>query len=198
MGCLVALGATSLVNSYPWPKGVVDRYVVEKAITVPPEGLFISHGYAVPVLIAIGIGALMTFLATRTRFGRYVYATGGNPEAAELAGINTKKLTVMIFALMGGLAAVSASISSARLDSATNALGQFDELYVIAAAVIGGTSLAGGLGTIYGAMLGALVMQSLQSGMTLLNFESAYKDMVVGSVLVIAVFIDQVYRRRVK
>ena len=142
VGCLVALGAPWLVNSYPWPKGVVDRYVVEKAITVPPEGLFISHGYAVPVLIAIGIGALMTFLATRTRFGRYVYATGGNPEAAELAGINTKKLTVMIFALMGGLAAVSASISSARLNSATNALGQFDELYVIAAAVIGGTSLA--------------------------------------------------------
>ena len=198
VGCVVALGATWLVNSYPWPKGVVDRYVAEKAFTVPPEGLFISHGYAVPVLIAIGIGALMTFLATRTRFGRYVYATGGNPEAAELAGINTKKLTVMIFALMGGLAAVSACISSARLDSATNALGQFDELYVIAAAVIGGTSLAGGLGTIYGAMLGALVMQSLQSGMTLLNFESAYKDMVVGSVLVIAVFIDQVYRRRVK
>ena len=79
VGCIVALGATWLVNSYPWPKGVVDRYAVEKAITVPPEGLFISHGYAVPVLIAIGIGALMTFLATRTRFGRYVYATGGNP-----------------------------------------------------------------------------------------------------------------------
>ena len=91
---LSLLAQLALVNSYPWPKGVVDRYVVEKAITVPPEGLFISHGYAVPVLIAIGIGALMTFLATRTRFGRYVYATGGNPEAAELAGINTKKLTV--------------------------------------------------------------------------------------------------------
>jgi D-xylose transport system permease protein len=197
-GCVLALGASMLVNAYPWPKGVVDRYVAENAITVPPEGLFISHGYAVPVLIAIGIGALMTFLATRTRFGRYVYATGGNPEAAELAGINTKRLTLMIFALMGGLAAISASISSARLDSATNALGQFDELYVIAAAVIGGTSLAGGLGTIYGAMLGALVMQSLQSGMTLLNFQSAIKDMVVGSVLVFAVFVDQVYRKRVK
>ena len=77
-------------------------------------------------------------------------------------------------------------------------LGQFNELYVIAAAVIGGTSLAGGIGTIYGAMLGALVMQSLQSGMTLLNFDSASSDMVVGSVLVFAVFLDQVYRRRVK
>ena len=197
-GCAAVLATTWLVNSYHWPKGVVDRYAQATGITVPPEGLFIGFGYSVPVLIALGVGAVMTFLANRTRFGRYVYAIGGNPEAAELAGINTKKITVMIFSLMGMLAAVSASISSARLDSATNALGQFDELYVIAAAVIGGTSLAGGLGTIYGAMLGALVMQSLQSGMTLLNFESATKDMVVGAVLVFAVFIDQVYRRRVK
>jgi D-xylose transport system permease protein len=197
-GCILALGVTWLVNSYYWPKGVVDRYVQATGIEVPPEGINIAFGYSVPVLIAMAVGLCMTFLATRTRFGRYVYATGGNPEAAELAGVNTKKLTVMIFALMGVLAAISASISSARLDSATNALGQFDELYVIAAAVIGGTSLAGGLGTIYGAMLGALVMQSLQSGMTLLNFESATKDIVVGCVLVFAVFVDQVYRRRVK
>jgi D-xylose transport system permease protein len=197
-GCLLVLGATWLVNSYYWPKGVVDRYVAETGVEVPPEGLFISFGYSIPVLIALGIGIAMTFLANRTAFGRYIYATGGNPEAAVLAGINTKRLTVMVFGLMGGLAAVSACISSARLDSATNALGQFDELYVIAAAVIGGTSLAGGLGTIYGAILGALVMQSLQSGMTLLNLESAIKDMVVGSVLVFAVWIDQVYRRRVK
>ena len=150
-----------------------------------------SFGYSIPVLIALVVGVAMTFVANRTRFGRYVYAIGGNPEAAELAGINTKKITLMVFSLMGMLAAISASISSARLDSATNALGQFDELYVIAAAVIGGTSLAGGLGTIYGAMLGALVMQSLQSGMTLLNFDSATKDMVVGCVLVFAVFVDQ-------
>jgi D-xylose transport system permease protein len=162
------------------------------------EGLVYYHGYAIPVLIVLAVGFLMTFLATRTRLGRYIYATGGNPEAAELAGINTRRLTVQVFMLMGALVAVSAIIASARLDSATNSLGQFNELYVIAAAVIGGTSLAGGIGTIYGAMLGALLMQSLQSGMTLLNFQSAYKDMVVGFVLVLAVFVDQVYRRRVK
>ncbi len=197
VGCFLVLGITWVINSYYWPKGVVDRYVAQAGITVPPEGLFIPFGYSVPVLIALAIGLVMTFMAKRTRFGRYIYATGGNPEAAELAGINTKLLTLKIFALMGALAAVSACISSARLDSATNSLGQFDELYVIAAAVIGGTSLAGGLGTIYGAILGALVMQSIQSGMTLLNFESAYKDMVVGSVLVFAVWVDQFYRRRV-
>jgi D-xylose transport system permease protein len=197
-GCIAVLGITWVLNSYYWPKGVVDRWAQATGNTIPPEGLNIPFGYSIPVLIALGVGIVMTFLANRTRFGRYVYAIGGNPEAAELAGINTKKITVLIFSLMGTLAAMSASISSARLDSATNALGQFDELYVIAAAVIGGTSLAGGLGTIYGAMLGALVMQSLQSGMTLLNFESATKDMVVGCVLVFAVFIDQLYRRRVK
>jgi len=197
-GCAVVLGITYVVNSYYWPKGVVDRWAQATGITLPPEGLNIAFGYSIPVLIALGVGIAMTFLANRTRLGRYIYAIGGNPEAAELAGINTRKITVMVFALMGTLAAISASISSARLDSATNALGQFDELYVIAAAVIGGTSLAGGLGTIYGAMLGALVMQSLQSGMTLLNFESATKDIVVGCVLVFAVFVDQVYRRRVK
>ena len=141
----------------------------------------------------------MTFLATRTRFGRYIYATGGNPEAAELAGINTKRLTVMVFTLMGCLVAVSAIISSARLNAATNALGQFNELYVIAAAVIGGTSLAGGIGTIYGAMLGALVMQSLQSGMTLLNFESAVQGHGRGRRCWSSrCSLDQVYRRRVK
>lgn len=197
-GCLAVLGVTSIVNSYYWPKGVVDRWAQQTGVTLPPEGLNIAFGYSIPVLIALGIGIAMTFLANRTRFGRYIYAIGGNPEAAELAGINTRKITVLVFTLMGMLAAVSASISSARLDSATNALGQFDELYVIAAAVIGGTSLAGGLGTIYGAMLGALVMQSLQSGMTLLNFESATKDIVVGCVLVFAVWIDQVYRQNVK
>lgn len=218
-GCSLALAAAWLVNSYPWAPKVIENYAKNNGIAIPPgvenadgnaicmagdkvvrcaEGLVYYHGFAIPVLIALGVGFIMTFMATRTRFGRYVYATGGNPEAAELAGINTKRLTVLIFSAMGGLAAISAAISSARLDSATNALGQFDELYVIAAAVIGGTSLAGGLGTIYGAMLGALVMQSLQSGMTLLNFESAVKDMVVGSVLVFAVWIDQIYRRRVK
>ena len=99
---------------------------------------------------------------------------------------------------MGVLVGVGSIITSARLNAATNSLGQSNELYVIAAVVIGGTSLSGGIGTFSGAMLGALLMQSLQSGMTLLNFESAYRDMVVGAVLVAAVFVDQFYRRSVK
>jgi D-xylose transport system permease protein len=140
----------------------------------------------------------MTFLANRTRFGRYVFAIGGNPEAAELSGINTKRVLTKVFALMGLLAGISACISTARLQSATNATGTLDELYTIASAVIGGTSLAGGTGTIYGAMLGAVVMQSLQSGMVLLGVDAPLQNIVVGLVLVAAVWIDTLYRRHVK
>ena len=195
IGIAAVIGAVMVMNAYPWPKGIVRRYAAENNIEIPEGGLFISHGFAIPILIAIGVGIAMTFLATRTRFGRYVFAIGGNPEAAELAGINTRKMTMMIFALMGGLTGIAAVIASARLKSATLALGQFDELYVIAAAVIGGTSFAGGIGTIYGAILGALVMQSLQSGMVLIGFDAAIQQMVVGGVLVIAVFLDNLYRR---
>ncbi|MGO8799223.1 MAG: sugar ABC transporter permease [Roseiarcus sp.] len=196
IGCFVALGATWVVNDYPWPERVAANYAAAHNIVVPEGGLFIPTGYAIPVLMALVAGVVMTFMATRTRFGRYVYAIGGNPEAAELAGINTKRITVLVFMVMGVLAAISGCIESARLDSATNVLGQFEELYVIAAAVIGGTSLAGGVGTIYGALIGALVIQSLQSGMVLLGFDSAFQEMVVGVVLVGAVGIDTFYRRR--
>jgi len=198
VGCAIVIGFVMLVNSHPWPKGIVRQYAAANDITVPAEGLFISHGFAIPVLIMLAVGIVMTFLATRTRFGRYVFAIGGNPEAAELAGINVRWVTLKIFALMGALAGLSAVIASARLNSATNALGTFDELYVIAAAVIGGTSLAGGIGTIYGAILGAVVMQSLQTGMVLIGFDAAVQQLVVGSVLVLAVFLDTLYRRRAK
>ena len=195
VGITAVIGAVMVMNAYPWPKGIVKRYAAANNIEVPESGLFISHGFAIPILIAIGVGIAMTFLANRTRFGRYVFAIGGNPEAAELAGINTRKMTLLIFALMGALTGIAAVIASARLKSATLALGQFDELYVIAAAVIGGTSFAGGIGTIYGAILGALVMQSLQSGMVLIGFDAAIQQMVVGGVLVLAVFLDNLYRR---
>jgi len=195
LGCGFILGFVVLVNSYPWPKGIVKQYAAANNIDTPIEEIFISHGFAIPVLILMGVGVLMTILTTRTRFGRYVFAIGGNPMAAELAGINTKWVTVKIFALMGTLCGLAAVIASARLGSATNNLGTLDELYVIAAAVIGGTSFSGGVGTIYGAILGALVMQSLQTGMVLIGFDAAIQQMVVGAVLVSAVWIDSIYRR---
>ena len=196
VGWATIIGAVLLVNSYPWPKGIVRQYGTR--IGQDLEGTFISHGFAIPVLILITVGICMTILVTRTRFGRYVFAIGGNPEAAALAGIDTKWVTMKVFALMGMLTAIAAVIASARLNSATNALGTLDELYVIAAAVIGGTSLAGGVGKIYGAILGALVMQSLQSGMVLIGFDSAIQRIVVGVVLVLAVYLDILYNKRVK
>ncbi|GIL00684.1 MAG: sugar ABC transporter permease [Alphaproteobacteria bacterium] len=198
VGCGFVVAVVLLVNSYPWPVGIVRQYAEARGIEIPDGGLFIAHGFAIPVLILLAVGIAMTFIATRTRFGRYVFAIGGNPEAAELAGINTRWVTLKVFALMGFLCGLSAVIASARLNSATNALGTLDELYVIASAVIGGTSLAGGLGTIYGAILGALVMQSLQTGMVLVGFDSAVQQIVVGTVLVVAVLMDTIYRRRAR
>ncbi|HEX3504677.1 MAG TPA: sugar ABC transporter permease [Xanthobacteraceae bacterium] len=196
LASLLILGAVAVANAYPWPIGSVRRYAQANHIVLPEGGLFIAHGLAIPVLIAIAVGIAMTFLATRTRFGRYVYAIGGNPEAAELAGINTRWVIVKVFMLMGLLTAISAAISIARLDAATNSEGTLAELLVIAAAVIGGTSLAGGTGTVAGAMLGAVLMQSLQSGMVLLGVDTPLQNIVVGVVLVLAVWLDTAYRRR--
>jgi D-xylose transport system permease protein len=196
VACVLVLAAVAIVNAYPRPIGSVRRYAEANHIALPEGGLFISHGIAIPVLIAIGVGVAMTFLSTRTRFGRYVYAIGGNPEAAELAGVNTRWVIVKIFMLMGVLAAIGGAVSIARLNAATNSEGTLAELLVIAASVIGGTSLAGGVGTVAGAMLGAVLMQSLQSGMVLLGVDMPLQSIVVGAVLVVAVWLDTVYRRR--
>ena len=196
VACALIVAAVAIANAYPWPAGSVRRYAELNHIALPEGGLFIAHGIAVPVLIAIGVGVVMTFLATRTRLGRYVYAIGGNPEAAELAGVNTRWVIMKIFMLMGLLAAIAGAISIARLNAATNSEGTLAELLVIAAAVIGGTSLAGGVGTVAGAMLGAVLMQSLQSGMLLLGVDTPVQNVVVGAVLVIAVGLDTLSRRR--
>jgi D-xylose transport system permease protein len=148
------------------------------------------------VIVLIGVIIVMTFLATRRRFGRYVYAIGGNPEATELAGINTKWTIMKTFILMGVLCAISAAIATARLDGATLDLGEGYELYVIAAAVIGGTSFAGGIGTIPGAVLGALVMSSLAYGLSFIGLSAPIQDIVAGIVLVAAVAFDTINRRR--
>jgi D-xylose transport system permease protein len=168
------------MNAYARPK------------TDPP----IAQGIPIPVLIVLAVVILMTVIARTTKFGRYIYAMGGNPEAAILAGINTKFITLMVFTLMGTLSALAGAVLSARLQSGGNSMGELNELYVIAAAVIGGTSLAGGYGTVAGAILGAVFMQSLQSGMVLLNLNSSVIQVVIGLVLIGAVWIDVLYRKR--
>jgi D-xylose transport system permease protein len=198
IGCLIVLGAVWLANSYPWPAQLASQYAERHGIVEPEGGLKIPTGIAYPVVILIGVALIMTYVARRRRFGRYVYAIGGNPEAAELGGINVRRTVAMTFVLMGVLCAISAAVQTARLNAAVTGLGVSNELDVISAAVVGGTSFAGGIGTIPGAVLGAVVMQSLRSGMVLLKVDSPTQDVYVGIVLVVAVGIDSWVRRRAR
>ncbi len=189
------LGFVATLNAYDIPKARLKRIFEANGETLP-EGLTMGYGIPYSVLLLIVIAIVMTVVASRTRLGRYIFATGGNPDAAELSGINTRFLTVKIFAIMGALCALAAAVAAARLGFSTNDIGTLDELRVIAAAVIGGTALAGGIGTIYGAILGALIMQSLQSGMAMVGVDAPLQNIVVGVVLVLAVLVDIIYRKR--
>ena len=191
----VILGFIWILNSYQVPAARLRRIFEARGETLP-EGYTEAYGLPYSVLLLIVIAIVMTVVARRTRLGRYIFATGGNPDAAELSGINTRLLTVKIFAIMGALCALSAVVASARLTNHSNDIGILDELRVIAAAVIGGTALAGGIGTIYGAILGALIMQSLQSGMAMVGVDAPLQNIVVGAVLVLAVLVDIIYRKR--
>ncbi|MBT0955870.1 sugar ABC transporter permease [Alphaproteobacteria bacterium KMM 3653] len=196
-GLLSALiiGFVWIMNSYEIPTRRLER-LFEARGEIMPEGYTEGYGVPISVFLLIAIAIAMTVIARKTRLGRYIFATGGNPDAAELSGINTRLLTVKIFGLMGALCALSAVVASSRLANHTNDIGTLDELRVIAAAVIGGTALSGGIGTIYGAILGALIMQSLASGMAMMGVDAPLQNIVVGAVLVFAVWIDIQYRKR--
>ena len=153
------------------------------------------QGIPIPVLIWATVALVLSFIVHRTRFGRYIFAMGGNPEAAALVGIPVRRVTMMLFALIGVLITIAAIISIARLNAGTNSLGTSMELYVIAAAVIGGTALAGGSGSISGSVLGALIMQSIDSGMLLLDVSIGMRYVIIGQVLIVAVVFDVIYRR---
>ncbi|MEO6578409.1 MAG: sugar ABC transporter permease [Candidatus Limnocylindria bacterium] len=196
LGCAAAIGLAAFANANHWPKGLATQFAQDHGITEPSGGLQIPTGFPWPILLVIGVTIAMTFLATRRRFGRYVYAYGGNPDAAELAGINTRWTIMKVYILMGVLCAVAAAIGAARLNGATLDVGQSDELYVIAAAVVGGTSFAGGIGTIPGAVLGAFVMQSLAYGLSFNGVNSPTQNVVAGIVLILAVGFDTYNRRR--
>ncbi|SDX17253.1 sugar ABC transporter permease [Litoreibacter albidus] len=189
------LGFVAILNAYTVPSRVIARDPSLFGCDVA-EGCVAAYGLPYSVLVLIAVAIVMTVIALRTRLGRYIFATGGNPDAAELSGINTRLLTVKIFSMVGVLSALAGIVASARLGYHTNDIGTLDELRVIAAAVIGGTALSGGVGTIYGAIIGALIMQSLQSGMAMVGVDAPYQNIVVGAVLVAAVWIDIQYRKR--
>jgi D-xylose transport system permease protein len=153
------------------------------------------QGIPIPVLIWGAVALFVSFLVQRTRFGRYIFAMGGNPDAAELVGIPVKRVTMLLFMLLAVLITIAAIVSVARLNAGTNSLGNNAELLIIAATVIGGTALAGGSGTIIGSVLGALIMQCIDSGMLLLDISIGVRYVIIGQVLIAAVVFDVAYRR---
>lgn len=176
------------------PAGILVAFVAAmNAYQIPSKDA--PQGVPVPVLIWGTVALVLSFIVHRTRFGRYVFAMGGNPEAAALVGIPVRRVTLMLFALLGVLITIAAVVSIARLNAGTNSLGTGMELYVIAAAVIGGTALSGGSGSILGSVLGALIMQSIDSGLLLLDISIGLRYVIIGQVLIAAVVFDVVYRR---
>ncbi len=157
--------------------------------------IFVMNSYAgipIPVLIFLAIALFGFFITNNTTFGRYIYAIGGNSEAARLSGINNKMVVLKVFGLLGAFTGIAAVIYTARVASGTPDAGTLLELDAIAACVIGGTSLMGGRGTVFGACLGALIMASLDNGMSLLNYADYTQELIKGSILVAAVGIDMV------
>ncbi|GAB2178494.1 sugar ABC transporter permease [Dongia sp. agr-C8] len=194
--CLFVLAFAATMIAYEMPEVAARRLAEEMGWPIPEGGLHLAEGIAIPVLIVVVLAVAGSILLNNMRFGRYIFAMGGNPEAANLAGIDIRRMTFWVFVLMGALCGIAAVIASARLQSAGNSIGTNDELKTIAAVVIGGASLTGGSGTIIGAIVGAIVIQSLQSGMSLLGFDASLQNIVTGLVLVLAVYVDMLYRRR--
>jgi len=155
-----------------------------------------AGGLPIPVIFLVAVALAGAFLTANTTFGRYLYAIGGNPDAARLSGINLKRYILAAFCLMGALAGLASLLHTARVGSASPDAGTLMELDAIASCVIGGTSLMGGRGTVFGAVLGALILSSLDNGMSLLNVENWAQYVVKGGVLVAAVGFDMFGRRK--
>jgi D-xylose transport system permease protein len=149
-----------------------------------------AGGVPVPVMILLAALAIFSYIASQTVFGRHIYAVGGNMEATRLSGVNVGRVKLVVFALMGLMAAFAGIINTARLAAGSPSAGTNGELDAIAACFIGGTSMRGGSGTVHGALIGALVMASLDNGMSLMDVDTFWQMIVKGSILVLAVWVD--------
>ncbi len=156
------------------------------------------NGISWTVVVVAVIAAIYHFITTKTALGRYIYAVGGNPEAARLSGISVEKITLTVYGSMGMLAVVAGILYTSRLQSATPSAGQMFELDAIAAAFVGGVSSAGGVGKVTNSVLGAVVMASLINGMDLMGVDISYQYIIKGAVLVAAVVFDITTRNKVK
>ena len=171
--------------------------IVAAAVIVTVSVLNSDRGVPLAALILVGFVAAMQYVATRTIFGRHVFAVGGNPEAARRAGISVHGIRVAVFAIAGTMAAIGGILAASRLLAVNQGSGGSDLLLLsIAGPVIAGTSLFGGRGSVWSALLGALVIGSISNGMDLLAYESSVKYMVTGGVLLAAVIVDALARGR--
>ena len=179
------------------PSLATGKIVIISAAIIAIGFVLASYrGIPYAILILVAVAAIFTIITNRTPFGRHVYAIGGNAEAARLSGVNIIKTKMLICILMGVMTAAGSIVFTARLNAATTAAGNGMELDVIASCIIGGTSPYGGIGTIFGAIIGALVMQSLDNGMSLMNISIQYQYIVKGMILLLAVWIDIANRKK--
>jgi D-xylose transport system permease protein len=158
--------------------------------------LIINRGVPYAVLLVLALAAAFNFIARNTVFGRQLYAIGGNPDAATLSGVNIQKRIMFLYMIFGVLTAIGGLVFTARLNAATTSAGVGMELDVISAAVIGGTSLMGGEGTIFGSVIGALIMASLDNGMSLMDTNITYQYVIKGLILLLAVWVDIATRKK--
>lgn len=175
---------------------ILKLFLVSSAIAGFFAIMVFNRGIHCAVLLVMLLALVFHFIAEHTVFGRQLYAIGGNPDAAELSGLNIKKSVLLLYVVFGALTAVAGLVLTARLNAATTSAGQGMELDVIAAAVIGGTSLMGGEGTIIGAVIGALIMASLDNGMSLMNTNITYQYIIKGLILLLAVWVDIATRNK--
>ncbi|UNO50765.1 ABC transporter permease [Alicyclobacillus acidoterrestris] len=176
--------------------GVTLVYTQGNTISISSNGYaWIGQGYLlgvpIPVWIMILFYVIFWLLLSRTHYGRYVFATGGNEEASRLSGISVRWIKILAFVLTGVLAAVAGFISTARLNTAEPTLGSGLELDAIAAVILGGTSLAGGKGGLFGTLVGAIILGVLDDGMNLLNVSAFYQGIAKGVIILLAVLLDR-------
>jgi putative multiple sugar transport system permease protein len=186
------------VDSLSTPLFIFKLVVVSAAIGAAAWTFAGYQGLSWTGAIVLIVVLFYDFVTRRTVLGRHIYAVGGNPEAAELSGISVSRITHVVFASMGLLAALSGMLYAARLRSATTTGPLLLELDAIAAAFVGGASTSGGVGTVFGSLVGALVMISLTSGMNLMGIDNSVQYIVRAIVLVLAVVFDVVTRRTAK
>ena len=152
--------------------------------------LNLYHGIPVPVLIIIILLIVLTFISKKTVLGRRIYSVGGNMEATRMSGINVNLVKIYVFVIMGIMAAIAGILTTSRLGAGSPSAGNMGELDAIASCFIGGTSMKGGVGTVSGVLVGALIMASLDNGMSMMGLDSFWQMIVKGSVLLIAVWLD--------